>query len=308
MKKNLMMLLSAGILTGCLLGGCGENAADTESTIQSESSVASLESGSDVTEEKSQEVQASIEETQTASDESTCPLEDGIYLASFKTDSSMFRINETKDGKGVLTVANGKMTIHVTLLSKKVLNLYAGLAEDASREGAELLQPTIDVVTYSDGLSEEVYGFDIPVPYLEDEFDVALIGTKGSWYDHKVSVSNVQEYTEEKDTQTEKTSVSDSEYYAAVTLGGGTGKATVESPAVITYVDGQAYARLVWSSKNYDYMIVDEVKYLNEAEPGEQSVFTIPIVFDEEMEVIGDTVAMSTPHEIDYTLLFQLEE
>jgi len=90
----------------------------------------------------------------------------------------------------VLTVQDGQMTIHVTLRGKKILNLYPGLAEDAEKDGAVLLEPTTDTVTYSDGLSEEVYGFDIPVPALDTEFDVALIGEKGKWYDHKVSVSN----------------------------------------------------------------------------------------------------------------------
>ena len=65
-----------------------------------------------------------------------------------------------------------------------------GVKEDAEKEGAELLQPTTDTVTYSDGLSDEVFGFDIPVPTLDEEFDLALIGKKGTWYDHKVSVSN----------------------------------------------------------------------------------------------------------------------
>lgn len=117
-------------------------------------------------------------------------LEDGVYLAKFSTDSSMFKVNETKDGKGTLTVKDGKMTIHVSLSSKKILNLYAGLAADAQKSGAVVLQPTTDTVTYSDGLSEEVYGFDIPVPAIGKEFDVALVGEKGTWYDHKVSVSD----------------------------------------------------------------------------------------------------------------------
>ena len=73
-----------------------------------------------------------------------------------------------------------------------------GKAEDAQKDGAEILEPTTDTVTYSDGMSEEVYGFDIPVPAIDEEFDVALIGTKGKWYDHKVSVTDVQEQTEEE--------------------------------------------------------------------------------------------------------------
>ena len=64
------------------------------------------------------------------------------------------------------------------------------VSEDAQKSGAKLLEPTKDTVTYSDGTSEEVYGFDIPVEALDQEFDLAIIGTKGVWYDHKVSVSD----------------------------------------------------------------------------------------------------------------------
>ena len=117
-------------------------------------------------------------------------LEDGTYTAEFNTDSSMFHVNEAMDGKGTLTVKNGKMTIHISLVSKNIVNLFEGTAEDAQKDGAKLLEPTTDTVKYSDGTSEEVNGFDVPVPALDKEFDLALIGTKGKWYDHKVSVSN----------------------------------------------------------------------------------------------------------------------
>ena len=121
---------------------------------------------------------------------SKATLEDGTYTAEFNTDSSMFHVNEAMDGKGTLTVKNGKMTIHVSLVSKNIVNLFEGTAEDAQKDGAKLLEPTTDTVKYSDGTSEEVNGFDVPVPALDKEFDLALIGTKGKWYDHKVSVSN----------------------------------------------------------------------------------------------------------------------
>ena len=118
-------------------------------------------------------------------------LKDGTYTVDFNTDSSMFRANEACDGKGTLTVENGKMTLHVSLVSKNIVNLYAGKAEDAKNAtDSELLQPVTDTVTYSDGLTEDVYGFDIPVPGIDQEFDLAVIGTKGTWYDHVVSVSN----------------------------------------------------------------------------------------------------------------------
>ena len=102
----------------------------------------------------------------------------------------MFHVNEADEGRGILTVENGKMTIHISLVSKNIVNLYVGKAADAQKDGAKLLEPTTDTVEYSDGTSEEVYGFDVPVPAVDKDFDLALIGTKGKWYDHKVSVSN----------------------------------------------------------------------------------------------------------------------
>ena len=117
-------------------------------------------------------------------------IEDGTYTVIFTTDSSMFRINESLDNKATLTVKDGKMTVHITLNSKNIVNLYPGLAEDAKKDNAVILQPTEDEVTYSDGFKDTVYGFDVPVKELGVEFDLALIGKKGTWYDHKVSVSD----------------------------------------------------------------------------------------------------------------------
>lgn len=245
--------------------------------------------------------------------EEAAPLEDGVYSAEFDTDSSMFHVNEANEGRGVLTVKDGKMTIHVSLASKGILNLFPGLAEDALKEGAQLLEPTEDTVTYSDGMSEEVNGFDIPVPALDEEFDVALIGKKGKWYDHKVSVSDPQKLeTEELTSETQESGgitasglgLEDGVYTADVTLTGGTGKSTVESPAHVTVSGDEVTASVIWSSPNYDYMIVDGEKYEMVNTEG-NSVFEIPVAaFDTELPVVADTVAMSTPHEIEYTLNF----
>lgn len=139
-----------------------------------------------------QHTQAAIDTLGAAVTSQTGPsasLEDGEYEAAFNTDSSMFHVNEANDGKGTLTVKDGAMTIHVSLVSKSIVNLYLGTAADAESDEANWLSPTTDTVTYSDGTSEEVYGFDIPVSALDTEFDCAIIGTKGVWYDHKVSVS-----------------------------------------------------------------------------------------------------------------------
>ena len=119
-------------------------------------------------------------------------LADGTYSAKFDTDSGMFHVNEVYDGRGTLTVKDGKMTLHIVMPSQNIVNLFLGTAEDAQKDGAKLIQPTTEEVTYSDGSKEEVYAFDVPVEALDQEFDLALIGTKGKWYDHKVSVSDAQ--------------------------------------------------------------------------------------------------------------------
>lgn len=259
---------------------------------------------------------ADTKETKKDSDTESTALEDGIYSAEFDTDSNMFHVNEANDGKGTLTVKDGKMTIHVSLVSKSIVNLFVGTAEDAKKDGAELLEPTTDTVTYSDGMSEEVYGFDIPVPAIDEEFNVALIGKKNKWYDHKVKVTNPQKETDgeaadgetagaSEDKKTvEDLKLEDGEYTADVAMEGGSGKASVDSPAALEIKDGKITATIVWSSPNYDYMIVNDEKYEPVNKDG-NSTFEIPVdAFDYKMPVTADTVAMSTPHEIEYTLQF----
>ena len=239
--------------------------------------------------ESGEEAEASEEKDTDAAKADT--LEDGVYTAEFDTDSSMFHV----------------MTIHVSLVSKKIVNLFAGTAEDAQKDGAEIIEPTTDTVKYSDGYTEEVYGFDIPVPAIGEEFNVAILGEKGKWYDHKVSVKNPVKTSDDKKSEgkkPEELKLEDGTYETDVTLTGGTGRASVESPAKVEIKDKEATATIIWSSPNYDYMIVDGEKYEPVNKDG-NSTFEIPVtVFDAEMEVTADTVAMSTPHEIEYTLNF----
>ncbi len=249
-------------------------------------------------------------ETEAPAETAEAALPDGIYEAAFQTDSSMFHVSEACDGKGTLTVTDGSMMLHISLGSKNIVNLYPGLAEDAGKEGAALLMPTEDTVTYSDGMTEEVYGFDVPVPVLEQEFDLALLGTRGVWYDHKVSVSDPVPLEGETgqdgaEDQTDGQTLSeDGIYTAELTFEGGSGKASILSPAVITVEGGKMTATVQWDSPNYDYMLVDGEKYLSVNTEGD-SVFEIPVAaFDEPLSVVGDTVAMSTPHEVTYTVTF----
>ena len=260
-----------------------------------------------------EKTEAVTEESGGAEEKADVALEDGVYTAEFETDSNMFHVNEANDGKGTLTVEDGKMTIHVSLVSKSIVNLFVGTAEDAQKEGAEILEPTTDEVTYSDGYKEEVFGFDIPVPVLDEEFDCALLGKKGKWYDHKVSVSEPMPASEAgkqeaaEGNTVEDLKLEDGNYTAEVVLEGGSGRASVESPAKLEIKDGKVTAELIWSSPNYDYMIVDGEKYEMTNTEG-NSTFEIPVAaFDTVLEVKADTVAMSEPHEIDYTLQFDSE-
>ncbi len=304
MKAKTLMnkIIMAGGLSVCLLlGGCGAgqaaDVASAESTVE-----AAQESTAAPTESESTEVTETVS-TETAQDEAQLP--DGVYAAEFSTDSSMFHVSEACDGKGTLTVKDGVMTIHISLGSKKILNLYPGLAEDAAKEGAVLLEPTTDTVTYSDGMTEEVYGFDVPVPAIGEEFDLALIGTKGKWYDHKVVVSDpVAEDSESAAGTFDLSTLEDGSYTIELTMEGGSGRASIQSPAQITVADGAVTATLEWSSPNYDYMLVNDEKYLPVNTEG-NSVFEVPVeALDAPLTMIGDTVAMSTPHEVEYTVTF----
>ena len=280
-------LLAVSALLAASLAGCGSSASSVASSASSEAASSVAESA----------VSGAASESAAAS--SALALEDGTYTAEFDTDSSMFHVNEASDGKGTLTVEDGQMTLHISLQSKKIVNLYVGMAADAPDHEADWLQPTTDTVTYSDGTSEEVYGFDVPVEALDTDFQLAILGTKGKWYDHTVSVRNVEAQAAEA-----VETPADGSYTCEVTLEGGSGRATVDSPAALTVADGKMTATIAWSSPNYDYMIVDGEKYLPTNTEG-NSTFEIPVsALGVPLSVVADTVAMSTPHEIEYTLTF----
>jgi hypothetical protein len=97
----------------------------------------------------------------------------------------------------------------------------------------------------------------------------------------------------------------DGDYSIEVNLMGGSGRASVTTPTWMYVQGGKGYARLLWSSPHYDYMILEGKKYLNETVDGGVSSFTIPITaLDEPVEITADTTAMGEPFEIDYTLTF----
>lgn len=188
MRKKLAVLFLGAALTVSMLGACGgKDAASSSASAVSASSAADASSASV---QDASKAESSTSTSDVSAESSASELEDGTYTADFNTDSNMFHVNEAKEGKGVLTVKDGKMTIHVSLVSQNIVNVFVGTKEEAQADGAELIEPTTDEVTYSDGTTDEVYGFDIPVEKLDEDFNVAIIGKKGTWYDHVVSVSN----------------------------------------------------------------------------------------------------------------------
>lgn len=280
MKKNLFKFILSVLCAVLLLAGCGTSAP------ASETAPAPTEKVETVVEETPAPAEESTPEESTAG----FPLEDGTYSVVFDTDGSMFHVNEVCEGRGELTVENGQAMLHLIMPSKNVLNLYPGTAEEAGKEGSVLLEPVEEKVVYSDGFEDTVYAFNVPVTVLDEEFDLALVGKKGVWYDHKVSISDPIRLPDPMTVE--------------LTLEGGTGKASLESPTKVEQTDDGYLVTLSWSSKYYDYMIVDGVTY-QPVSTGERSVFEIPVTtLEEPLQVIADTVAMSTPHEIEYTITF----
>lgn len=151
--------------------------------------------------------------------------------------------------------------------------------------------------------------FQVPVSALDTGIDCcAFSRRKEMWYDRVLvfrSDSLPQEaFAEGVIATAESLGLADGSYTVEVSLEGGSGRASVQSPASLEIRDGAAYATIVWSSANYDYMRIGEEKYLWSGD-GDFSAFAIPVeAFDRKLTVFADTTAMSEPHEIEYTLYF----
>lgn len=252
---------------------------------------------------------------------------DGTYAVEVDSSSSMFRIV-----KAELTVSEGEMTAVITLSGKGYIKLFMGTGVEAvAADESEY----VSFVEDADG----AYTFEIAVEALNQELEcTGFSKRKEKWYDHQIlfeadtlpadallieltsetesvteDMTEVSENTEPvEETQIaiveqETTSLADGNYTIDVDLAGGSGRASITSPAELSVTGGLATATIEWSSPNYDYMIVNGGKYLPVNDAG-NSVFLIPVLsFDKEMQVIADTVAMSTPHEVTYTLNFHTD-
>lgn len=226
----------------------------------------------------------------------------GAYIIDVESDTPEFQIENC-----VLIVTDGEMEANLTLAG----NDYSKLFWDTG-EGAKEADSSAYVPGESDADGNET--FHMPVEALNQTlWCSAFSESKGAWEDHEICFladslpggslkSTASRAYQSHDIQA--LDLEDGTYTAEVTMTGGTGKASIESPVTLVILDGRATASLIWSSEHYDYMIVNGEQYLAVNETG-NSVFEVPvIVFDEPFAVIGDTTAMSEPHEIEYHLTF----
>ncbi|MCI5499130.1 MAG: hypothetical protein MR419_06365 [Clostridiales bacterium] len=224
-------------------------------------------------------------------------LKDGTYEITVDSSSSMFNITACQ-----LTVAEGKMTATMTMGGTGYLKLFMGTGEEAAVADETAWIPFEETETGE-------HTFTVPVAALNQKLDCAAYSKKKEmWYDRTLvfrADSLPQEaFAEGTVTTVADLGLQDGVYQVEVKLEGGSGKASVTSPTKLTVKDGQATATIIWSSSNYDYMKVDDVRYDPVAVEG-NSTFEIPVTgFDWALPVLADTTAMSTPHEIEYTLCF----
>ena len=255
-------------------------------------------------------------------------LREGMYPVQVDSSSSMFRVTEC-----TLSVKDGEMTALMTMSGDGYTRLYLGTAEEAaeaemtaaaeggadvSEGGADTPEAGADTsAALADGAGfipaevteDGVCRFQVPVSALDTGIDCcAFSRRKEMWYDRVLvfrSDSLPQEaFAEGVIATAESLGLADGSYTVEVSLEGGSGRASVQSPASLEIRDGAAYATIVWSSANYDYMRIGAEKYLWSGD-GDFSAFAIPVAaFDRKLTVFADTTAMSEPHEIEYTLFF----
>lgn len=224
-------------------------------------------------------------------------LKEGSYDISVESSSSMFKITSC-----VLTVKDGAMTARMTMGGTGYLYVYMGTGEEAAKV------PESDLIPFEEN-SDGTHSFTVPVKSLNEVVPCAAFSKKKEkWYDRELVFEAAQipadAFLNTSLKTVEDLALADGTYTAEVALAGGSGRASVESPAVIEVKDGKAEATIIWSSSNYDYVRVDEEKLLPVNTDG-NSTFVIPVSgFDSPLTIYADTTAMSTPHEIEYTLTF----
>ncbi|MDE6671272.1 MAG: hypothetical protein K2K16_03660 [Ruminococcus sp.] len=273
MKKLIFLFL---MLTA--LVSCGETAENTSTAEKQPKTVAPVE----VVEEGMTPVYADA-------------LKDGVYPVEVTSSSSMFKITACE-----ITVENGTMSAEMSMSGKGYKWLFMGDGNTAETS------PESDYIPFTE--EDGVHKFTVPVEALDKGITCsAFSAKKETWYDRTIlfrADSLPAEAFVNAGNTIESLGIADGEYTVEVTLEGGSGKSGIYPHTKMTVKDGQATARIIWTSSNYDYMVIDNEQYLP-SEDTENSTFDIPVSkFDMKIPVLADTTAMSTPHEIEYTLYF----
>lgn len=317
-KKNIIPLfLACLILTACGNGEANTATTTTASTTAAETTTTAAETTTTAAESTAEAVETNIETTaapETTTEKVTVApeavgfegmeaiggeaIKDGEYHINVDSSSSMFKIADC-----ILKVKEGSMTADIIIASKSYKYLFAGTADEADAMDSE-----IAYIGYtSDDEDRTVFSF--PVEALDKEIQCAAFSEKKqTWYDRtlvfRADSLPDDAFAESRYTDPASLGLDDGEYTVEVKLEGGSGRASLQSPAKLTVKEGAATAEIIWSSNKYDYMIVDGEKLLP-LSTEEHSVFEIPVKgFDYKMPVSADTTAMSTPYEIEYTLYF----
>ena len=288
-KIKLCSAAMTAVLMLSLLSGCGTNPApeETGSAGTASAQVASAE-------EMAAPEQVGEEGMEPINGEQ---VNDGVYDITVDSSSRMFHITSCE-----LTVQDGKMSAVMTMSGTGYLYVFMGTGEQAVQADES------EYIGFEQTDSGE-HTFTVPVEALDKEIScTAFSKNKKKWYDRtlvfRADSLPTDALSEAVRTTPESLQLQDGTYTVEVTLTGGSGRATVSSPAEMVVADGTVTARLVWSSPNYDYMKVDGVQY-NPVNTEGNAAFDIPVtVFDYKMPVSADTTAMSTPHEIEYFLYF----
>lgn len=224
-------------------------------------------------------------------------LKNGTYPIAADSSSSMFRIAGCE-----LTVEDGHMTAVMTMGGTGYLYLCPGTAQWAASAGEE------NYIPFEENEAGE-HTFTLPVEALDMPINCAAFSkSKEKWYDRTLIFRSaslpLEVFADGFLTTAESLGLADGTYAVEVSLEGGSGKASVRSPANLFVHGGVCTAEIVWGSSNYDYMKVAGEQY-DPVNTGANSTFIIPVAaFDRSLTVLADTTAMSQPHEIEYTLYF----
>ena len=304
MKKSIISVMLFASLT---LSSCGSSSSssssrpsnETTSAVSTESTQTEAVTESTSVEETTEQVTAPQQEVgfEGMEEVAATALVDGEYHINVDSSSSMFKIADC-----ILYVKDGNMTADVIIASKSYDALYMGTKEEAENDDGS------GRITYTESESGQSV-FNVPVEALDKEIQcAALSAKKQEWYGRtlvfRADSLPDEAFSESRYTSTIQLGLEDGEYTIDVTLEGGSGRASIQSPTTFTVKDGRALAKIIWSSDKYDKMVVAGAIYVPSIEDG-HSVFDVDIIgYDYKMPVGAETTAMSEPHMIDYTLYF----